>query len=58
MAWEDLPRFPVQLNNEERDSKDVNSDRELWIDKVDGSLTSASENKEDDMEPAFRKWEG
>jgi len=58
MAWEDLPRFPVQLNSEERYSKDVNSDRELWINEVDGSLTSASENKEDDMEPAIRKWEG
>jgi len=58
MAWENLPRFPVQFNSEERDSKDVNSDREPWIDEVDGSLTSASENKEDDMEPAIRKWEG
>ena len=80
MAWEDLPRFPVQLNSRDRDSKDVNSeerdskdvkseerdsrdvnsedDWKLWIDEVDGSFTSASENKEDDMEPAFRKWEG
>jgi U3 small nucleolar RNA-associated protein MPP10 len=89
MAWEDLPRFPVQLNSRDRDSKDVNSeerdsrdvnseerdskdvkseerdsrdvnsedDWKLWIDEVDGSFTSASENKEDDMEPAFRKWE-
>lgn len=58
MAWKDIPRFPVQLNSEQRDSEDVNSDRELWIDEVDDSLTSASENKEDDMEPAIRKWEG
>lgn len=67
MAWKDLPRFPVHLNSEQRDSEnvseqrdseDVSSDRELWIDEVDDSLTSASENKEDDMEPAIRKWEG
>jgi Mpp10 protein. len=58
MAWKDLPRFPVQLNSEQRDSEGVSSDRELWIDEVDDSLTSASENKEDNMEPATRKWEG
>ena len=58
MAWKDLPRFPVHLNSEQRDSEDVSSDRELCVDEVDDSLTSASENKEDDMEPAIRKWEG
>jgi hypothetical protein len=58
MAWKDLPRFPVHLNPEQRDSEDVSSDRELWVDEVDDSLTSESENKEDDMEPAIRKWEG
>jgi len=58
MAWKDLPRFPIHLNSEQKDSEDVSSDRELWIDEVDDSLTSASENKEDDMEPAIRKWEG
>lgn len=58
MAWEDIPRFPVQLDSEHRDSEDVNSDREPWIDEVDDSVTSASENKEDDMEPAIRKWKG
>jgi len=58
MAWKDLPRFPVHLNSEQRDIEDVSSDRGLWIDEVDDSLTSASENKEDDMEPAIRKWEG
>lgn len=58
MAWEDLPRFPVHLNSGQRDSEDVSSDREPWIDEVDDSLTSASENKEDDLEPAIRKWEG
>jgi hypothetical protein len=58
MAWKVLPRFPVHLNSEQRDSEDVSSDRGLWIDEVDDSLTSASQNKEDDMEPAIRKWEG
>jgi hypothetical protein len=46
------------LDSEQRDSEDVNSDREPWIDQVDDSVTSASENKEDDMEPAIRKWKG
>jgi hypothetical protein len=58
MACKDRPRFPVHLNSEQRDSEDVSSDRELFIDEVDGSLTSASENKEDVMEPAIRRWEG
>lgn len=58
MAWKDHPRFPVHLSSEQRDSEYVNSDKELWVDEVDDSLTSASENKEDDMEPALRKWEG
>lgn len=58
VACKDLPRFPIQLNSEHRDSECVSSDRELWKDEADESLTSASENEEDDMESATRKWEG
>lgn len=57
VACKDISRFPVQLNSEQRDNEYVSSDRELWKNEVDDSLTSASENKEDDMEPATRKWE-